>query len=111
MYEQGMRAYFRGEIQTAHAFFTGAVAEDSLFALATFQNAITGAAELDSVAARLERAKRLAARAPDRERLTILAKWAYSVCVANAQATRRNTCHAVPHGNRGASVHGHQSLL
>src|SRR5438045_5710591 len=27
----------------------------------------------------LDRARRLAARAPDRERLTILAKWAYSV--------------------------------
>ena len=79
MYEQGMRAYFRGEIQTAHAFFTAAVAEDSLFALATFQNAITGNTELDSLPARLERARRLAARAPDRERLTILAKWAYSV--------------------------------
>jgi len=79
MYEQGMRAYFRGEMQTAHAFFTAAVAEDSLFALATFQSAITGNTELDSLPARLERARRLAARAPDRERLTILAKWAYSV--------------------------------
>jgi tetratricopeptide (TPR) repeat protein len=79
MYEQGMRAYFRGEIPTAHAFFTAAVAEDPLFALATFQSAITGNTELDSLPARLERARRLAARAPDRERLTILAKWAYSV--------------------------------
>jgi tetratricopeptide (TPR) repeat protein/TolB-like protein len=79
MYEQGIRAYFRGDIRTAHAFFTSAIAEDSLFALATYQSAITSDAEPDSVSVRLARAKRLAARAPDRERLTILAKWAYSV--------------------------------
>jgi tetratricopeptide (TPR) repeat protein len=79
MYEQGIRAYFRGDIRTAHAFFTSAIAEDSLFALATYQSAITSEAEPDSVSVRLARAKRLATRAPDRERLTILAKWAYSV--------------------------------
>jgi DNA-binding SARP family transcriptional activator/TolB-like protein len=79
MYEQGIRAYFRGDIRTAHAFFTSATGEDSLFALATYQSAITSDAEPESVSVRLARAKRLAARAPDRERLTILAKWAYSV--------------------------------
>lgn len=85
MYEQGIRAYFRGDYRTAHAFFAGATAQDSLFALATYQSAITSHDEPDSIPVRLERAKRLAARASDRERLTILAKWAYTVSSPSMQ--------------------------
>ena len=95
MYEQGIRAYFRGDSRTASAFFEGAMAEDSMFALATYYSAITtGGSHSDSSLVRLERAKRLASRAPDRERLTILAGWANAVSspalqqIAETLATR-----------------------
>lgn len=80
MYEQGIRAYYRGDNRTADQFFTAALDEDSLFALATYRSALViGVLRPESVTVRLERAKRLAARAPDRERLTILAGWAHAV--------------------------------
>jgi DNA-binding SARP family transcriptional activator len=98
MYEQGIRAYFRGDDRTAFALFEGAIAEDSMFALATYYSGVTaGASNADSALVRLERAKRLAARAPDRERLTILAGWANAVSspalqqIAETLATRYPT--------------------
>jgi DNA-binding SARP family transcriptional activator/tetratricopeptide (TPR) repeat protein/TolB-like protein len=99
MYEQGIRAYFRGDDRTASALFEGAIAEDSMFALATYYSSLVaaGASIGDSALVRLERAKRLAARAPDRERLTILAGWANAVSspalqqIAETLATRYPT--------------------
>jgi len=99
MYEQGIRAYFRGDDRTAFALFEGAIAEDSMFALATYYSSLVaaGASNRDSALVRLERAKRLAARAPDRERLTILAGWANAVSspalqqIAETLATRYPT--------------------
>ena len=80
MYEQGVRAYYRGDGPTALLFLRSALAEDSLFALATYQSALAAVGtEPESVMTRLDRAKRLAARAPDRERLTILAGWAQAM--------------------------------
>jgi DNA-binding SARP family transcriptional activator/tetratricopeptide (TPR) repeat protein/TolB-like protein len=75
MYQQGMVAFFRDDYRTALRLFDGALAEDSLFALPAYYGAVT-APTADSALPRMERARRLAVRAPDRERLTILADWA-----------------------------------
>lgn len=77
MYEQGIRAYYRGDPHTALGFFDAALGEDSLFALAAYYSALSD--QSVTYLSRMERAKRLATRATDRERLTILAGWAYSV--------------------------------
>ena len=96
MYEQGIRAYYRGDIHTALGFFDAALAEDSLFALAAYYDALSDPVPASYVA-RMERARRLAVRATDRERLTILAGWAHSVSsptlrqIAETLATRYPT--------------------
>lgn len=78
MYEQGIRAYYRGDVHAALGFFDAALLEDSLFALAAYYGALSETGP-GSYVVRMERARRLATRAPDRERLTILAGWARSV--------------------------------
>ena len=40
LYEQGLRAHFRGDRTVARTFFVAAVAEDSLFALARYYAAL-----------------------------------------------------------------------
>jgi DNA-binding SARP family transcriptional activator/TolB-like protein len=77
MYEQGIRAFYRGDPHTALGFFDAALGEDSLFALAAYYGALSD----QSIAylSRMDRARRLARRATDRERLTFLAGWAYRV--------------------------------
>ena len=72
MYEQGLRAHFRGDVPVARSFFEAAVAEDSLFALAQYYAAVD-AGNIILERQRLERARKLASRASDRERLTIMA--------------------------------------
>jgi DNA-binding SARP family transcriptional activator/tetratricopeptide (TPR) repeat protein/TolB-like protein len=80
MYEQGVRAFYRGDSRTALLFFNAALAEDSMFAFATYQSALASvAAQPESVGVRLDRAMRLGARASDRERLTILAGWSHAI--------------------------------
>ena len=77
-YEQCVRAFYRAEFRAALAFCDEALATDSLFALAAYFGALTASkAEPDSWPARMDRAKTLAARAPDRERLIITADWAF----------------------------------
>lgn len=95
MYQQGIDAYFRQDYHSALRLFDGALAEDPLFALAAYYGALAAtAAEPDSFYQRIERAKRLAVRAPDRQRLTILADWAHRVSspalrsIAETLATR-----------------------
>jgi len=96
MYEQGIRAYYRGDTHTALGFFDAALGEDSLFALAAYYDALSDPVPKTYVV-RMERARRLAARATDRERLTILAGWAYTVSsptlreIAETLATRYPT--------------------
>jgi tetratricopeptide (TPR) repeat protein/TolB-like protein len=96
MYEQGIRAYYRGDTHTALGLFDGALGEDSLFALAAYYSALSDPVP-KSYVVRMERARRLAARATDRERLTILAGWAYTVSsptlreIAETLATRYPT--------------------
>jgi len=78
MYEQGIHAYYLGDVRMAQRFFDGALNEDSTFALAAYYGA-KSEAEVHRYRARMERAKRLATHATDRERLTILAGWANTV--------------------------------
>src|SRR5512146_211264 len=78
MYEQGIRAFYRGDGRTALGFFDAALVEDSLFALAAYYDALSDP-EPRTYRIRMERAKRLAERTTDRERLIILAGWAYTV--------------------------------
>jgi tetratricopeptide (TPR) repeat protein len=70
LYEQGLRAFYRGDMPGAHELFAAAVQEDSTFAAAAHYAATTRV--YDDIARRYyEQALRLAERAPDRERLWI----------------------------------------
>ena len=75
MYERGLRANYRGDVAAARSLFEAAVAEDSLFPLAQYYSAVV-AGDPTEARRRLERARRLARHATDRERLTIMAGWA-----------------------------------
>ena len=78
MYERGIQAYYRGDWRSALGLFDAALAEDSLFAMAAYYDALAAASrDKDQGLSRLVRAKNLAARASDRERLFILGGWAY----------------------------------
>ena len=101
MYEQGVRAYYRGDVNTALRFFDGALAEDSLFALAAYYSALSEPSAAPYLV-RMERAKRLATRATDLERLTILAGWANSVSSPNFRAIAETLATKYP-----AEVEGH----
>ena len=78
MYEQCVRALHRGEYPSALAFCDDALTTDSMFALAAYYGAIAASqAAPESWPVRMNRANTLAAHAPERERLTIKADWAY----------------------------------
>src|SRR5262249_45385461 len=78
MYEQGIHAYYLGDVRSSQRFFDGALNEDSTFALAAYYGAMSET-DLNRYRARMDRAKRLATHATDRVRLTILAGWASMV--------------------------------
>lgn len=78
MYEHGIDAYYRGDMRGALDLFDGALNEDPRFALAAYYAALTAyGIDTDNGLGRLMRAKELASRATDRERLIILGGWAY----------------------------------
>lgn len=101
MYEQGLRAHFRGDIPVARNFFEAAVAEDSLFALAQYYAAVD-AGNIIMERQRLERAKQLASRASERERLTITAGWANTMALPSLRAIAETLATRYP-----AEVAGH----
>jgi len=73
-YEEGLRAFYQVDFYAAHRLFRSALAEDSTFALAAFYAwRSTEGPEKDSLG---RVARRLAGRAPDRERLLMLARMA-----------------------------------
>jgi DNA-binding SARP family transcriptional activator len=80
LYEEGLRARFLGDINSARRLLTEALAEDSTFAMAAYWLARSGGGfnEPSSIRA-YERALRLAKHASDRERLIITAGWASTV--------------------------------
>jgi tetratricopeptide (TPR) repeat protein len=101
MYEQGLRAHFRGDVAVARNFFEAAVAEDSLFALAQYYAAVD-AGNLVVERQRLERARQLASRASERERLTIMAGWANTMDLPSLRAIAETLATRYP-----AEVAGH----
>jgi tetratricopeptide (TPR) repeat protein len=72
-YEEGLRAYFQGDVSAARRLFEAALGEDSTFALAAFYAAMTTAPPRHDAV--LTRANRLADRVSERERLLIRATW------------------------------------
>ncbi|HSL72626.1 MAG TPA: BTAD domain-containing putative transcriptional regulator, partial [Longimicrobiales bacterium] len=71
-YDQGLRAYYRGEWRGAYELFSATLEEDSTFAMAAYYAAQSIARfRTDSAFLLLEEAARLAELAPERERLTI----------------------------------------
>jgi DNA-binding SARP family transcriptional activator len=80
LYEEGLRARFLGDINSARRLLTQALAEDSNFAMAAYWLARSGGGYNETSTIRdYERALRLAPRASDRERLLITAGWASAV--------------------------------
>jgi DNA-binding SARP family transcriptional activator/tetratricopeptide (TPR) repeat protein len=73
LYEEGLRAYYLFDAPAAGRLMDAALHDDSTFAMAAYYAALLAVdANRDQVAAH-DRALRLAAHAPDRERLTISA--------------------------------------
>jgi serine/threonine protein kinase/tetratricopeptide (TPR) repeat protein len=85
-YEEGLRAYYRGNLSAARQLLDAALAEDSTFAMAAFYR---GRSEFraDVGVPFLRRALRLSARASDRERLLIRTVWAWFTSDPSVLAT------------------------
>lgn len=94
LYEEGLRAYYRGEARGAHALFAAALSEDSTFAMTAFYAGVTRESyDANGARAYFERAIRLAERAPERDRLLITLGARYSdhivsLAVAETLASR-----------------------
>ena len=87
MYERGIQAFYMGDAARARGFFDAALGEDSLFAMAAYYDALaSGSSDADNGLARLNRARDLAARAGDRERLIIIGGWAAHVSSPSLRA-------------------------
>jgi len=78
LYESGLRAYYREDLEGARELFERALDIDSSFALANWYLARTLTWQPGWIPA-FERAVRLSARATERERLMIHADWAYAM--------------------------------
>ncbi|MEX2285272.1 MAG: BTAD domain-containing putative transcriptional regulator, partial [Gemmatimonadota bacterium] len=70
LYEEGLRAYYRGEDRGAHGLFGAALREDSTLALAGYYAGRTRPYD-DSARAYFAQSIRMAERAPERDRLLI----------------------------------------
>ena len=72
LYDEGLGAWAAGDADMAHRLFTAALREDSTFALAAYRSWMAAISlELPSTVAETELVERLAAQAPQRERLFI----------------------------------------
>lgn len=85
LYLEGLRAFYATDGVAARRLFDAAIQEDSGFAMAWLY-ASRAAADPTRVLACLREAVRRAATAPDRERLTILARWAVATIDPAARA-------------------------
>ena len=94
LYEEGLRAYYRSDRESAARLFDAALREDSTFAMAALYGALSTTEDWRRVLDLLDRAMRLAGRASDRERLIIKAEWANTssspalAAIAETLATR-----------------------
>ena len=93
LYEEGLRAYFHYDNAAARRLMQSALEEDSTFAMAAYYDALLVPLATNEIPAR-QRALRLAGRAPERERLRIMADMLAlnmepaAVAVAESLATR-----------------------
>ena len=87
LYQEGLRAFYSWDHRTAQGLFRAAQREDSTFAMATYFDGIVAltSGQADAVAI-IDRAARLALRAPDRERLLIRYRVAAQQQAAEAMA-------------------------
>ncbi len=69
LFEEGLRARYRGEPRAAHDLFVAALGEDSTFAMAAFYAGASS--DFEGSHSFFSRAIRLAERAPERDRLLI----------------------------------------
>jgi DNA-binding SARP family transcriptional activator/TolB-like protein/Tfp pilus assembly protein PilF len=75
-YDEGVRAYYQGDRQSALRLFRAALVEDSTFAMAAYFAARTAWADAPVALELSARAVRMSSRATERERLLIAAQWA-----------------------------------
>jgi tetratricopeptide (TPR) repeat protein len=93
LYEEGLRAYYQYDAAAARRLMEAALLEDSTFAMAAFYHARLSFGDVGGTASGL-RALRLAARAPEHQRLLITARISHelndpaSVFVAESLAAR-----------------------
>lgn len=74
-YEEGLRAFYAADHASAQRLFSAALAADSIFAMAAHYLALATIEAQTGAERNIERARRLAQRATDRERLLILHYW------------------------------------
>jgi tetratricopeptide (TPR) repeat protein len=77
LYEQGLRAFYANDRRGAKPLFEAALTEDSTFAMAAYYAALSEQEDRVRILERFELAKRLAEHTTDRERLIILARYAF----------------------------------
>lgn len=105
-YAEGVRSYYHGDRRAAMRMLDAALAEDSGFAMAEYYRSLS---DLESPAAslrRMVRARRLASRATDRERLLIHAGWAALVRAPELRAIAETLAVRYPHEVQGHYLAG-----
>lgn len=100
-YAEGVRSYYLGDRRTAVRMLDAAVAEDSGFAMAEYFRAISEFEDPTRAARGMERARRLASRATDRERLLIHAGWAIHFSSPDLRAVAETLAVRYPHEVEG----------
>ena len=108
-YEEGLRAYYRGERAAARGLLQAALERDSTLAMAAYYLALT---DLDTPNALVhaQRALRLAERASDRDRLIIRAAWALWTSDPSAIAIADTLTARYPEELAGTLYHGRALL-
>jgi DNA-binding SARP family transcriptional activator/lipopolysaccharide biosynthesis regulator YciM len=112
LYDEGLRAYFQGDLKAAQRLMNAALGEDSTFAMAAYWVVKIGKDVSDPVLAQdvtalRPIALRLAARAPDRERLMITADLLTEDQEPRAVAVAESLTARYQHDPRAFGVLGH----
>jgi tetratricopeptide (TPR) repeat protein len=105
-YAEGVRSYYHGDRRTAARMLDAAIAEDSGFAMAEYYRALVEDETQTAARKRMERARRLASRATDRERLLIQAGWAVQVSSPELRAVAETLAVRYPHEVEGHYLTG-----
>jgi DNA-binding SARP family transcriptional activator len=76
LYEEGLRAFYLGDIEASKRLFDASLQDDSTFAMAAYYSARATQTSRTAYLTAMRRAVALAARASDRDRLIIEGSWA-----------------------------------